>query len=228
MFTTPAHTRASQPRKRAPHHDHTPPPPKQQHGAAADLALLPYHPDDAASVARALALAASPLLPDGLPRLFLELRPAHPTTHTQGETEGEGEGEGEGGAPTAAAPLAAAVREACAARPLHACIVLLGASTSGPEGTAAAAYDALAHEAVAACYDRFRGGGGGKRKGGAWARRGGWDGVGEAIFQAVRAAVKDRDPAVVVAVVGIAALGLFTLVARGGVFGSSRGSARKG
>jgi hypothetical protein len=184
-------------------------------------------------VDRALDLAAR--LPEGLPRLFIELRPpSHPPSSdvlAAGKEEEEEEEEEEENSPSVEG-----VRAACATRPLHACIVL---TAPGPSATAAAAavaaYDALAHEVVAICHRRFGSGGGGG-PGGGGGRRGGrsWRGtlvgaIGESLLEKVRVSMEDPAVVLVAAVVfGVAAVGLTTLAARGGGWGMRGEGARKG
>jgi hypothetical protein len=170
--------------------------------AAGDLALLPYDPGSAASVERALALAAR--LPEALPRLFLELRPPS------------------GPAGAATSPLAESVRALCGSRPLHSHVVLQAPPS-------AFACDALAHEAVAACFARFGppatcGPGGGRRR-----RRGRvrGSGVGFGVGSIVESVLASmEDPGVVTLALGLAAVGLLTLMVRGGLGGREGG--RKG
>lgn len=175
----------------------------QQRGLAADVALLPYHPDDPASVNRALDLAAS--LQPALPRVFVELWPPSDQLAPDG------------------------VHEACAAQPdTHACVVVDMAQQEGEGGSAGC--DALAHEVIAMCHARFgpgpAGGGGRGRRGSV---RGGGDGRGlkDVIMGAVRASMEEADPAVVAAVVGVATLGMIVLVARV-VGGGLREGGRRG
>lgn len=172
--------------------------------AAGDLALLPYDPGSAASVERALALTGR--LPEVLPRLFVELQPPS----------------GPAGAGSATSPLVESVRALCSARPLHSHVVLQAPPS-------AFACDALAHEAVAACFARFGppatcGPGGGRRR-----RRGGarGSGVGFGVGSIVESVLASmEDPGVVTLALGLAAVGLLTLVVRGGLGGREGG--RKG
>lgn len=174
--------------------------------AASDLALLPYDPTSAASIERVLELAAR--LPEALPRLFLELTPP---SHT-----------GINKTAAASSPLAESVRALCAARPLHA-----HAALQAPPS--AFACDALAHETVASCFARFgppaSGLGGGRRRG--RGARGGGGGLGAGLFgvgsivESVLASMED--PGVVALAVGVAAVGLLTLVVRGGWGGREGG-----